>query len=278
MGWLRQGGIMDTIGFIGAGNMAEALIKGVINANFYRPKNILVSDIRSDRLELLTRQYRVQATANSAALAGQVDVLVLSVKPQNMADVLLTIESVVRSSTLVISIAAGVKVAEIAAALGDVPIVRVMPNTPALMGEGASALFANAKARPMMDKAMKIFSAVGKTVIVANEDLIDVVTAISGSGPAYFFLLMEEMVRVAHEMGLPDEIAKILVLQTAKGAAMLAIEGDKRRESPGELRRKVTSPGGTTEAALRVFTARNFSQLVTDALVAAWNKSKDMSG
>ena len=134
---------MDTIGFIGAGNMAEALIKGVINANFYRPKNILISDIRSDRLELLTRQYRVQATANSAALAGQVDVLVLSVKPQNMADVLLTIESAVRHSTLVISIAAGVKVAEIAAALGDMPIIRVMPNTPALIGEGASALFAN---------------------------------------------------------------------------------------------------------------------------------------
>ena len=90
--------------------------------------------------------------------------------------------------------------------------------------------------------------------------------------------MMEEMIRVANEVGLPPEIAKILVLQTAKGAAMLAIEGDKRRESPGELRRKVTSPGGTTEAALRVFTARNFSQLVTDAIVAAWNKSKDMSG
>jgi pyrroline-5-carboxylate reductase len=238
----------------------------------------LVSDIRSDRLELLTRQYRVQATANSAALAGQVDILVLSVKPQNMADILLTIESAVRRSTLVISVAAGVRVAEIAAALGDNPIIRVMPNTPALIGEGASALFANDRARPMIDKAMKIFSAVGKTVIVANEDLIDAVTAVSGSGPAYFFLLMEEMIRAAHNMGLPDEIAKILVLQTARGAAILATEREKFGESPSELRRKVTSPGGTTEAALKVFAARNFSQLMMDALVAARNRSKELSG
>jgi pyrroline-5-carboxylate reductase len=269
---------MDTIGFIGAGNMAEALIKGVINANVCKPKYIFINDIRSDRLELLTRQYRVQAVANIAALAGQVDVLVLSVKPQNMADVLMTIESAVRHSTLTISIAAGVRVAEIAAALGDKPIIRVMPNTPALIGEGASALFANARARPVMDKAMRIFSAVGKTVIVDNEDLIDAVTAVSGSGPAYFFLLMEEMIRAARDMGLPDGIARILVLQTAKGAAILATEREKFGESPSELRRKVTSPGGTTEAALKVFASRNFSQLMTDALVAARNRSKELSG
>jgi pyrroline-5-carboxylate reductase len=130
----------------------------------------------------------------------------------------------------------------------------------------------------MIDKAMKIFSAVGKTVIVANEDLIDAVTAVSGSGPAYFFLLMEEMIRAAHNMGLPDEIAKILVLQTARGAAILATEREKFGESPSELRRKVTSPGGTTEAALKVFAARNFSQLMMDALVAARNRSKELSG
>ncbi|MGD0078685.1 MAG: NAD(P)-binding domain-containing protein, partial [Sedimentisphaerales bacterium] len=134
---------MDTIGFIGAGNMAEALIKGIIKANLCKPKNILVNDIRSDRLEFLTRQYHVQVVANSAALAGGVDVLILSVKPQNMANVLMAIESAVRHSTLTISIAAGVKIAEIATSLGDKPIIRVMPNTPALIGEGASAMFAN---------------------------------------------------------------------------------------------------------------------------------------
>jgi pyrroline-5-carboxylate reductase len=268
---------MDTIGFIGAGNMAEALIKGIINAKVCKPKYIFVNDIRSDRLELLRRQYRVQAVVNSAALAGQVDILVLSIKPQNMANVLLAIEPVVRYNTLVISIAAGVRINEIAAALGDKPIIRVMPNTPALIGEGASALFANSRARPMMDKAMRIFSSVGKTVIVDNEDLIDAVTAVSGSGPAYFFLLMEAMIKVAQDMGLPPEIAKILVLQTAKGAAGLAIEGDKLRESPAELRRKVTSPGGTTEAAMKIFTAKNFSQLVAEAIVAARDRSKELS-
>jgi pyrroline-5-carboxylate reductase len=269
---------MDTIGFIGAGNMAEALIKGVINASVCKPKYIFINDVRSDRLEFMTRQYRVQAVANIAALAGQVDVLVLSVKPQNMANVLMTIESVVRHSTLTISIAAGVRIAEIAAALGDKPIIRVMPNTPALIGEGASAIFANSRARSLMSKALSIFSAVGKTVIVDNEDLIDAVTAVSGSGPAYFFTLMEEMVKAAHGMGLPDEIAKILVLQTAKGAAMLAIEGDKRRESPCELRRKVTSPGGTTEAALKVFASRDFGRLIAEALTAARDRSRQLSG
>jgi len=269
---------MDTIGFIGAGNMAEALIKGVINAGICKPKYIFINDIRSDRLEYLSRQYRVQPVSNATALAGQVDILVLSVKPQNMANVLLAIDTTVRHSTLTISVAAGVKIAEITAALGDKPVIRVMPNTPALIGEGASALFANARARPMLDKAMKIFSAVGKTVIVDNEDLIDVVTAVSGSGPAYFFLLMEEMIRAGHEMGLPPEIAKILVLQTAKGASMLAAERDKFGESPSELRRKVTSPGGTTEAALRVLAFREFGRIIEQALRAARDRSRELSG
>ena len=132
---------MDTIGFIGAGNMAEALIKGIIKANICKPKNIMVNDIRSERLEYMTRQYHVQAVTNSAAIAGQVDVLVLSVKPQNMANVLFEIESAVRSSTLVISIAAGIKIEELTAGLGDKPIIRVMPNTPALIGEGAIRSF-----------------------------------------------------------------------------------------------------------------------------------------
>jgi pyrroline-5-carboxylate reductase len=269
---------MDTIGFIGAGNMAEALIKGIIKANICKPKNILINDIRSERLEYMTRQYRVQAVANSAALAGQVDALILAVKPQNMANVLFAIESAVRYNTLVISIAAGIRIAELDVTLGDKPIIRVMPNTPALIGEGASALFANARGRQMMDGAIRIFSSVGRIVIVDNEELMDVVTAVSGSGPAYFFLMMEEMIRIACEMGLPPEIAKILVLQTAKGAALLAVERDKFNESPGELRRKVTSPSGTTEAALKVFTAKNFPQLLTDALVAARDRSKELSG
>ncbi len=245
---------METIGFLGAGNMAEALIKGVISAGLNKGEDVLISDVRAERLGYLVKEYGVQKASGNAELAGKVDILVLSVKPQNMADALEGIKSVVRAEGLVISIAAGVKVAQITAALGDIAVVRVMPNTPALIGEGAGALFANEKAKPMLGKAEAIFSAVGKVIVVDDEGLIDAVTAVSGSGPAYYFLLIEEMIKAAVEVGLDGEAAKDLVLQTAKGAALLAVEADKGGESPSQLREKFTSPCGTTEAALKVLT------------------------
>jgi pyrroline-5-carboxylate reductase len=268
---------MDTIGFVGSGNMAEALIKGIISANVCKPENILISDIRPERLKLLCEKYNVTAVKANAELAAKVDILVLSVKPQNMADALQSIKDAVKPDTLVISIAAGIKVAMVFSALGDIAIVRVMPNTPALISEGASALFANEKAKPTLDKAMSIFSSVGKAVVVEDENLIDAVTAVSGSGPAYYFLLMEEMVKAAVELGLPENVAKDLVLQTAKGAGLLAVEADKSGESPAELRTKVTSPGGTTEAAIKIFTEGNFGPLVQTALKRACERSKELS-
>jgi pyrroline-5-carboxylate reductase len=168
-------------------------------------------------------------------------------------------------------------VAKIAGVLGDVPIIRVMPNTPALVGDGASALFANERAGSLLDRALSIFSAVGKAVVVQEEGLIDAVTAVSGSGPAYFFLLMEAMIDAAVALGLPPEVAKDLVLQTAKGAGLLAVEADKNGESPAVLRRKVTSPHGTTEAAIKIFTAHDFQKLVADALAAARDRSRELS-
>ena len=268
---------MDTIGFLGGGNMAEALVKGIINANLYTPENIFVSDIKTERLKLMANQYRVHTADDNTALAEMVDILVLSVKPQNMTEALQSIKDAFKANTLVISIAAGIKVANIAAVLGDVAIVRVMPNTPALISEGASALFANDKAKPMMEKAMSIFSAVGKAVIVDDEGLIDAVTAVSGSGPAYYFLLMEEMIKTAGQLGLPENVAKELVLQTAKGAALLATRADERGESPAELRRKVTSPGGTTEAALKVLADGKISELISAAIKRACDRSRELS-
>ena len=268
---------MDTIGFLGGGNMAEALIKGVTAAKVYEPENIFVSDIRPERLQLLAKEYQVQTVDSNPALAERVDILVLSVKPQNMTEALESIKDALKPDTLVISIAAGVKVANIAAVLGDIAIVRVMPNTPALISEGASALFANDKAKPMMEKAMSIFSAVGKAVVVDDEGLIDAVTAVSGSGPAYYFLLMEEMIKAAIELGLPDDVAKDLVLQTAKGAALLATSADQKGESPAELRRKVTSPGGTTEAALKVLADGKISELISAAIKRARDRSQELS-
>jgi pyrroline-5-carboxylate reductase len=268
---------MDTIGFLGGGNMAEALIKGITSANLYAPDNVIASDIKPERLKLLANEYKVQTTDDNAAMVKKANILVLSVKPQNMTEALQSIKEAFKPDTLVISIAAGIKVANITAVLGDIAIVRVMPNTPALIGEGASALFANDKAKPMMEKAMSIFSAVGKAVVVDDEGLIDAVTAVSGSGPAYYFLLMEEMIKAASSLGLPDNVAKDLVLQTAKGAALLAAEADKKGESPAELRRKVTSPGGTTEAALKVFADGKISELISAAITRARDRGRELS-
>ena len=268
---------MDTIGFLGSGNMAEALIKGIITAGVYSPDSIFVSDIRLERLTYLAKHYHVQTVDDNARLAAKVDILILSVKPQNMTEALQSIKGSLKKNLLVISIAAGKRIADIAAVLGDIAIVRVMPNTPALIGEGASALFANEKARPMLEKAKLIFSSVGKAVVVDNEDLIDAVTAVSGSGPAYYFLLMEEMIKAAGQLGLPDETAKDLVLQTAKGAALLAGQADKKGETIAQLRKKVTSPGGTTEAALKVFAEAKFGQLIADAIKKARDRSQQLS-
>jgi len=268
---------VSTIGFIGGGNMAEALIKGIVASGIYEPENVLVSDIRADRLEFLADIYGVTVAESNSQLAAQAGTVVLSVKPQMMIEVLEGVKDAIGSNKLVISIAAGITVANIAAVLGEVAIIRVMPNTPALIGQGASALYANERAKPSLEKALSVFSSVGKAVVVDDEDLIDAVTAVSGSGPAYFFLLMEEMINAGVELGLSEAVAKDLVLQTAKGAGLLAVEADDRGEGPAELRRKVTSPGGTTEAAIKVFTEGKISELVSAALTRARDRGRELS-
>ncbi|MHC4325011.1 MAG: pyrroline-5-carboxylate reductase family protein, partial [Planctomycetota bacterium] len=187
------------------------------------------------------------------------------------------IKDAIGGDTLIISIAAGIKIEKIASVLGEKAIIRVMPNTPALIGEGASALYANERAKSLLEQAVSIFSSVGKAVVVDNEDLIDAVTAVSGSGPAYYFLLMEEMIKAGIKLGLPETVAKDLVLQTAKGSGLLAVEADKNGESPAELRRKVTSPGGTTEAALKVFAEGNISELISAAVTRARDRGRELS-
>ncbi len=268
---------MATIGFIGSGNMAEALIKGITAAKLYEPQSVFISDIRPERLDVLAKEYGVIPAKDNAALAGKVDILVLSIKPQNMTEALDSIKDTLGADTLVISIAAGIKTANITAVLGEIAVVRVMPNTPALIGAGAAALFANEKAKSQMQNALDIFSAVGVAVVVEDEDLIDAVTAVSGSGPAYFFLLMEQMIQAGRQLGLSGEVAKKLVLQTAKGAALLAVERDKAGETPAELRQKVTSPGGTTEAALKVFAQAKLSETIIAGITRARDRGRELS-
>ena len=268
---------MEKIGFLGAGNMAEALIKGITSDGLFQPEDVFISDISSDRLLHMAKEYGVTVAKDNSELVSKVDILVLSVKPQIMTEALAGIKNSFKADILVISIAAGIKIKNITDILGDVAVVRVMPNTPALIGQGASALFANQKAKPVLGKAREIFSAVGQAVIIDEEGLMDAVTAVSGSGPAYFFLLIEEMIKAGVKLGLPETVTKDLVLQTAKGAALLAQQADKNGQSPDELRKKVTSPGGTTEAALNVFNEHKFAELVSAAIKQACQRGNELA-
>ena len=269
--------MVETIGFVGSGNMAEAMIGGVLKAGVYRPEQVFVSDIRQERLQFLREHYGVCIAADNADLASQVDVLVLSVKPQVMKTALENIKDRLRKDALVISIAAGVRTSLISSVLGDVAIIRVMPNMSAWVGEAASALFANTKAKPKVEKGRLVFLSVGKVFVVDSEDLLDSVTAVSGSGPAYYFLLMQEMIKAAVELGLPEADARGMVLQTAKGAALLAEKAAGTGETPSQLTARVATPNGTTEAALKVFAAGGFGNMVSTALRRAAERSRELS-
>jgi pyrroline-5-carboxylate reductase len=268
---------MSTIGFIGAGNMAEAILQGIISAGLFQPGDVAVSDIRPERLEQLAAQYRISTFADNAQVAAYSDVLVLSVKPFVLAEALKSIQGHIKDDAVIVSIIAGKRLDAITAVLGDVPVVRVMPNTPALINQGASALYANARAQPQVQAIQKLFACVGQAVIVDSEALINAVTAVSGSGPAYYYLLMEKMIDAGVVLGLTPDMARTLVLQTAKGACLLAAQADGQGETPADLTRKVATPGGTTEAALNGFNEGGFGDLVQTALERAYTRSQTLS-
>ena len=268
---------MSTIGFIGAGNMAQAIIKGIINSKQYAAQDIIISDVIAEQIQKVTDLYSVTPADSNQSLVRKVDVIVLSVKPQSMSKVIAGIKDSVKPGTLVISIAAGITTSYLSKNLTEAQVIRAMPNTPAMVDEGAAALYTSNATDDQVKHAVRLFSAIGKAVVVDKEELIDAVTAVSGSGPAYFFLLMEEMVRVAEQMGIPPQIAEELVYQTAKGAGVLAMRAYARSESPAELRRKVTSPKGTTEAAINVMQYMGFSDVISKALEAARLRSIELS-
>jgi len=268
---------MSTIGFIGAGNMAEAILQGIIRAGLYAAKDVCISDIRPERLEQLASLYQVSTLASNAEVAARADVLVLSVKPYVLNEALKSIQGHIRDQAVIVSIIAGKRMADITTMLGDVPVIRVIPNTPALINEGASALYANDKAKTKVQTIQKLFACVGQAVIVDSEALIDAVTAVSGSGPAYYYLLMEKMIEAGVALGLTQDVAKTLVLQTAKGACLLAAQADIQGETPADLTRKVATPGGTTEAALNGFNEGGFGPLVQTALEQAYARSQALS-
>ncbi|MEQ1635400.1 MAG: pyrroline-5-carboxylate reductase [Methylococcales bacterium] len=264
------------IGFIGAGNMATSLVSGLI-ASGHPAEFIWVADINQESLETLAGRLQVNIASSNSALVEAVEVVVLAVKPQVLHSVAEQVASAIqRQKSLVVSIAAGITQSSLAQWLGsDVAIVRCMPNTPALVLTGATALHANNKVTDVQrDLAENILRAVGLALWVDNEAELDAVTAVSGSGPAYYFLLMEAMEKAALALGLNEVQARLLIQQTALGAAKIALESN---ESPAQLRQRVTSPGGTTEAALACFEQGGFTQLVTQALQAAHDRSVTMS-
>lgn len=266
----------NKIGFIGGGNMASSLISGLI-ASGHAPEQIWVSDISQDTLTNLKKQLNVNTSASNDDVINAVDVVVLAVKPQVMGTVAQSIAAPIQQkNSLVVSIAAGINQNSLSRWLGaDTAIVRCMPNTPALVLTGATALHANGKVTSeQRDLAENILRAVGIALWVENEAELDAVTAVSGSGPAYYFLLMEAMEKAALELGLSQESARLLVQQTALGAAKIALESD---ESPEQLRKRVTSPGGTTQRAIETFEQGGFTGLVSKALHAARDRSIEMS-
>jgi pyrroline-5-carboxylate reductase len=266
---------MTNIGFIGAGNMASSLIGGMIESGFER--QALRASEPAETIQGKAEKLGIRVVSDNTELARWSDVIVLAVKPQVLQSICREISAVAGDKKpLLISIAAGIRTAAMMSWLpGEVSIIRVMPNTPALVGQGVSVLYANQHVSEDEKRlAEKILQSVGKTLWLQDEDQMDAVTAISGSGPAYFFLLMECLIIAAEKQGLDKNMARTLVLQTGLGAAEMAAQSS---EDPSELRRRVTSPGGTTESAIGVFQDHHFEDITINAVSAAAKRSVELS-
>jgi pyrroline-5-carboxylate reductase len=265
--------VRHELGIIGAGNMAEALLRGALAKGVIAPEAVVVSDPQPRRREVFARGLGVTAAGDNA-LPGQCPRVLLAVKPQVMAEVLDGLAGVISADALVISIAAGIRTAFIARRLGGKGrIVRVMPNTPMLVSAGVSALCKGPGATQAdLDWTERLFAACGRTVRL-EEPLMDAVTAVSGSGPAYFFYLIEAMVAAGVEEGLSPEAALELAVQTCRGAAELLCRSG---ESPQSLRAKVTSPGGTTQAAIEVLQGAGVQETLVRAIRRAAARSREL--
>jgi pyrroline-5-carboxylate reductase len=263
------------IAFIGGGNMATALISGLLRNK--RPGiSISVADPSEDARKRLRSNFGIETQDSAAAVVVNADVIVLAIKPQVMPLVLKELKGKILPTQLVLSIAAGTSISTISGALHpEQAVVRSMPNTPALIGAGIAGLYANAFCKQHhRDQAERVLSAGGESVWIDSEQLMDAVTAVSGSGPAYFFLLTEALARAGEQLGLPADVATKLATRTCIGAgAMLANTTD----SPAELRKHVTSPGGTTQAAIEAFEKGGLRELVLKAAESAEQRGLELS-
>jgi len=263
------------VGIIGAGNMGEALIKGLLRSNLVRSYEIITSAHSTKRVRFLEKTYGVHTTRNNLSVTSACDTLILAVKPQDIQAVARQIRPALTDDHLVISIAAGVDSTYLRKLIGTKPrIIRVMPNLPALIDEGISAIYCGPRMPERYRRfAHQIFQAVGQTVDVHNEKLMDVITGLSGTGPAYFFAMMEALYKTGIKLGLTSQMSKLLTLQTAVGSTVMALQTGT---DPKELRRLVTSKKGTTWAAMKLLQRKNFWKMMEDAIRAATTRARQL--
>lgn len=264
------------IGFIGGGNMGEAMLYAILSKTVATAADITVADVNPTRRRHLRQEYGVRITGSNTEAAGEADVVLMVVKPQNLADVMAGIAGRLQDSQLVLSIVAGASTARLSQGLMHKAIVRAMPNTPAQIGQGITVWTATAEVNGQQKgQAAAILRAMGREIYVADENYLDMATAVSGSGPAYVFLFMEALIAAAIDIGLPPDTAKQLVLETVAGSAAFA---EKSGKELSELKRMVTSPGGTAAAALAVLDEGCFSELVKKAVATAHRRAGELGG
>jgi pyrroline-5-carboxylate reductase len=262
------------IAFIGGGTMGEAMLAAVLEKKLAIPQDITVSDIAAGRRNYLKKQYGVAVTGNSIIAVKDKDIIVLAVKPQNILEVFVDLKGHLKSTQLVLSIAAGVGIVTISQGLGHNNIVRAMPNTPAQIGFGMSGWTATNAVTPSQKKqARAVLAAMGREIYLNDEKYLGMITAVSGSGPAYFYLFAEALIEAAVNIGISRPDAEQLVRQTMMGSVQLLLKSGKQ---PAALRRAVTSKGGTTERALQVFASGHFSKLIRDAVQAAYLRAQEL--
>ncbi len=262
------------IAFIGGGNMAEAILSAIIRQKLAASTDITVSDIDAAKLANLEQKYKVKTTGSNAGAVEGKEIVVLAVKPQVLADVMTGLKGKLQANQMVISIIAGKSIKTIGEGLGHHCIVRSMPNTPAQIGEGMTVWTATPQVNAQQKKAAAgVLGGMGAEIYVDDEKYLDMATAVSGSGPAYVFLFVEAMTDAAIKLGFTPEAAQKLVMQTLLGASHLL---QKSGQSPQELRRRVTSPGGTTAEAIATFEKGGFAELVAQAVRAAYEKAKKL--
>jgi len=264
------------IAFIGGGNMGEAMLAAVLEEGLVEPEAVRVSDVSPARLRSLEQKYGVAVTASNLEAISAKDIVILAVKPQNLAEVMAELGGQLKSGQVVLSIIAGARIDTLSKGLKHGAIVRVMPNAPAQIGEGMSVWTATPEVNEQQRGLVSaILGAMGMEIYVDDERYIDMATAVSGSGPAYFFLVVESLIDAAVEIGLPRDMARKLVLQTMLGSSRFIQQSGKE---PAELRRMVTSPGGTTAQALLHLEKGKFSRLLIEAVKAAYDKAKQLGG